>query len=93
MKEFKGTQGEWKAVKIKPTKYHKERNEIHYGDDGECIAEFVHNEHDAKLIAAAPKLLKALIKINELAECSDDRFSNYSDEIYNYSSEAINEAL
>lgn len=56
-----GTTG-WKAVP-----YPKERqvgfstHEIHFSDDGECVAEVVHGEANAKLIAAAPELLKACI--------------------------------
>jgi hypothetical protein len=37
--------------------------EIHFNDDTECVAEVVHEEADAKLIAAAPNLLDALIYI------------------------------
>ena len=92
MKEFKGTK-DWKIVKLKATEFQTERTEIQFGNDGECVAEFVHNDYDAKLIAAAPELLKELIKINKLAECSDDRFSSYSDVIYHDSLKAINKAL
>ena len=49
-------------------------------------------EANAKLIASAPELLKTLIKINKLAECSDDRFAEYSDIIYHSSLEAIKKA-
>tara|TARA_R110000851_G_scaffold17261_1_gene55037 strand:- start:81 stop:392 length:312 start_codon:yes stop_codon:yes gene_type:complete len=103
MKEFKGTQGEWKIVSlhskhetIVATSTHRIAEAKHYHEKiSATLLEPTEEEGkaNAKLIAAAPKLLKALIKINELAECSDDRFSNYSDEIYNYSSEAINKAL
>ena len=34
--------------------------EIHYGEDGECVAEVVHGSANAQLIAAAPKMLEAL---------------------------------
>ena len=57
--EFKGTK-DWKIVKLKATGFYKERTEIQFGNDGECVAEFVHNDYDAKLIAAAPELLSAL---------------------------------
>lgn len=66
MKEFKGTKGkfadgsQWKVVKFEETDFQKEHHEIHFSDDGECVAEFVRNEHDAQLIAAAPDLLEAL---------------------------------
>lgn len=58
--EFKGTKGKWKVVKIEKTPYTQEGHEIQYNNDGECVAEFVYNEHDAKLIAEAPQLLEAL---------------------------------
>ncbi len=34
--------------------------EIHYSTDGECVAEIVHEQADANLIAAAPEMLEAL---------------------------------
>lgn len=34
--------------------------EIHWSDDGECVAEIVHGESNARLIAAAPEMLEAL---------------------------------
>lgn len=53
-----GTKG-WKAVP-----YEKlvgfATHEIHWSDDGECIAEVVHGANDAKLIAAAPDLAEAI---------------------------------
>lgn len=60
MKKFKGTQGEWKVVQLAKTDFYNERNEITFGNDGECVAEFVHNLNDAKLISAAPDMLEAL---------------------------------
>jgi hypothetical protein len=50
------------------------------------------NRANASLIAAAPKMFEALKKINKLAQCSDDRFSEYSDMINDYSKEAIESA-
>jgi len=56
--KFKGNKGEWKISHYDSNGY--KSTEIHYGNDGECVAEHVANEHDAKLIAAAPELLEAL---------------------------------
>ena len=56
--KFKGNKGEWKISHYDSNGYTS--TEIHYGNDGECVAEHVANEHDAKLIAAAPELLEAL---------------------------------
>lgn len=55
----KHTPGPWKAVELEiPVGF--ARFEIHYSEDGECVAEVVHQEANAKLIAAAPDLLEAL---------------------------------
>lgn len=67
-KEFKGTKGEWKAVKFPKTEYYNERNEIHYNNDGECVAEHVANDYDALLISKAPKMLAMLIKLRDKDE-------------------------
>jgi hypothetical protein len=61
------TPGPWKAVKIDPPVGYAEY-EIHYGNDGECIAEVVHDKANAQLIAAAPDLLEALEKVQSLPE-------------------------
>ena len=66
--EFKGTKGEFKDGTIgwKYYSYKEDErvgfstHEIHWSDDGECVAEVVHDKENAKLIAAAPELLKAL---------------------------------
>lgn len=62
MSEFKGTKGTWKRVKLEGTEFYTARNEIHYGEDGECIAEFVHDDYDALLISKAPEILEFLIE-------------------------------
>jgi hypothetical protein len=53
------TPGPWRAYKrnnpIGLADY-----EVHFGEDGECIAEVVHVGADAKLISASPDLLEAL---------------------------------
>lgn len=43
--------------------------EIHYGTSGECVAEVVHGEGNANLLAAAPHLLAAARQA--LEECAD----------------------
>jgi len=51
----------WKAVEYKKgSEIGLSTHEIHFSDDGECVAEVVHGEANAKLIAAAPELLEAL---------------------------------
>lgn len=63
--EFKGTKGKWNRVKLEKTDFYTERNEIHYGVDGECVAEFVHDDYDALLISKAPEMLEMLSEIVE----------------------------
>jgi hypothetical protein len=62
---MKHTPGKWKYVKT--GKHHNnpdlENIEIQHGDDGECIADTVYEEADARLIAAAPEMLKILIAV------------------------------
>lgn len=58
---FKDGENGWKAVEYKRSyAVGLSTHEIHFSDDGECVAEVVHGEADAKLIAAAPNLLEAL---------------------------------
>ena len=73
--EFKGTKGEWKignypTTIISNTDYHIHRGNNdkssikHYG--GRLICESVLDPQDAKLIAAAPDLLNALINLKNM---------------------------
>lgn len=38
---------------------------VHYSDDGECIAEWVHEKKDAQLISKAPDMLAMLQDISD----------------------------
>lgn len=54
----------WKAVLYpKDKQVGFSTHEIHWSDDGECVAEVVHGEEDARLIADAPNLLAVLNQI------------------------------
>ena len=98
MKEFKGTKGEWFIDNNQIKSIQKEKRTFEFHDfvanlefeKGQASDESV---YDAKLIAAAPYLLEALIEINKLAQCSDDRFANYSDSINIITEKAIEKAL
>ena len=58
---FKDGSKGWKAVPYpKDKQVGFSTHEIHWSDDGECVAEVVHGEADAMLIAAAPDMLTAL---------------------------------
>lgn len=70
----KHTQGEWK-VSDRITNG-VEGYEIHYTDDEECITDHVYTLADAKLIAAAPKLLQGLIDLK--SQLIDGGFSETS---------------
>lgn len=73
--EFKGTKTNWKRVLKEKTAFYNRTNEIHFGDDGECVAEFVHNDYDALLISKAPEMLEMLINLkNELEQNKDAIF-------------------
>jgi len=61
---YQGTNGKWKAVQREKTDYAPKTNEIQFGDDGECVAEFVENDYDAQLIAHAPEMLEFLTYVN-----------------------------
>ncbi len=57
--DSKHTPGPWKVHKM-PKAIGYAEWEIHYSDDGECVAEIVYKEADAHLIAAAPDMYEAL---------------------------------
>ena len=56
--EFKGNKENWQRVVLEQTEFYNRRNEIHYGKDGECVAEFVANDYDAQLISCAPEMFE-----------------------------------
>lgn len=60
MRKKKFTEGDWKAVNRGNVYGMGDIFEIQYSDDGECVAEIVHSEHDANLLAASKGLLSAL---------------------------------
>ena len=62
--KFKDGSTGWKAVPYpKDKQVGFSTHEIHWSDDGECVAEVVHGEADARLIADAPNLLAVLNQI------------------------------
>jgi hypothetical protein len=89
--EFKGTK-DWKIVKVKDTQFHRGRTEIQFGNYGECVAEFVHNDYDAKLIAAAPELLEACIMALEAVKELHEHQEGWHEE-QSFLETAINKAL
>ena|SRR5690606_154011 len=60
--EFKGTKGKWERIKFERTNFYPEHNQVQFGNDGECVAEFVHDDFDALLISKAPEMLEMLKK-------------------------------
>ena len=99
MKEFKGTPGPWVVNEIGQHWNNKALThlEITFGEDGECICDTVYQREDANLIAAAPELLEACMRIrNQLyaAGYEAERGSlNPTRCLLNQIEEAINKAL
>jgi len=87
-KEFKGTKGEWKAVKL-PYKVGLCTHEIQFNEDGECVTDGVYGEANAKLIAAAPDLLEACMEFVRKVECGEAK----SKRSYAQMKQAIEKAL
>tara|TARA_R110000851_G_scaffold117849_1_gene244847 strand:- start:35 stop:331 length:297 start_codon:yes stop_codon:yes gene_type:complete len=98
MKQFKGTQGEWKAVNLRNsdetkivTSTHRIAEVKHYG----CKISYTlleptkeEGKANAKLIAASKKLLKALQGLLRDIDMRDDFYYDVAE-----AEEAINEAL
>ena len=61
----KFTPGPWIASKSPTFNGVKTLWEIHWSEHGECVAEVVHGEPDAKLIAASPDLYAVCKEIRE----------------------------
>ena len=61
MSETKFTKGEWRVERFVNGKGF----EIAFNDDGEVITDYVYDEHDANLIAAAPEMYEMLESLRE----------------------------
>lgn len=68
MIEVKFTKGDWKVNSL----VNGRGFDISFNDDGECIAEIIHIESDAHLIAAAPEMYKMLVELREAISSIDD---------------------
>ena len=66
------TPGPWHPHALGLARSGEPEFEIHWSADGECVAEVVHGEANARLIAAAPELLDALKGMVNLAKWMDD---------------------
>lgn len=88
MKNFKGTPGPWSVNKIGPhwNNHSLTHIEITFGVDDESVCDTVYKNDDAKLIAAAPELLKELITALD----SHDKGLYYD---WDRAEEVINKAL
>lgn len=58
--EFKGTPGPWLVREIEGAFHNQKAYAIDFNEDQEQIVDYVYRKEDADLIAASPKLLKAV---------------------------------
>jgi hypothetical protein len=72
MKNTKFTKGEWEPNAL----VNGRGFDISFNDDGECITEVVHSEHDAHLIASAPDMYKLLDEIADLMDFDDQSIAD-----------------
>ena len=75
MSEAKFTKGEWKVDRFVNNKGF----EISFNDDGEVVADYVYEEADAHLIAAAPEMYRMLELA--LSRMDDDSIEDF---VYSY---------
>jgi hypothetical protein len=66
MAETRFQPGPWKAHATGRARSGLPEHEIHWSEVGECVAEVVHGEANAHLIAAAPKMYAALEEMQRL---------------------------
>lgn len=91
--EFKGTQGTWYAVKyacywsIQTTPYYEDSKDL---TDEQEVGERA--EYNAILMAAAPDLLKALVRVYNAAK-EADLLETLGEEEHEYMKQAISKAL
>jgi len=71
----KYTPGPWKAHPTGLARSGLPEYQIHWSDIGECVAEVVHGDADARLIAAAPELYAALEAIIAWEQSEDGPFA------------------
>jgi hypothetical protein len=88
--EFKGTKGEWYVVGSEPAEIATDKKSICFVGIQDYFNKDIEQRANAKLIAAAPELLKALIKSVESMEIADE--VEFIDEI-KQAKIAINKAL
>ena len=74
MSKEKFTKGEWRVERFANGKGF----EVAFNDDGEVITDYVYDEFDAHLIAAAPEMYKALIRIQQEGGLSVARHKSIS---------------
>jgi len=72
MSDTKFTPGPWVAHETGRARSGVPEHEIHWTDDGECVAEVVHGTANAHLIAAAPAMFELFIDLLDNYECGPE---------------------
>lgn len=91
MSNEKFTPGPWKIKHFEWEGF--PNNSIEYGESGECVAEYVANDADAKLISAAPEMYEFINWIRSVAgQCAIIKGKKFFPQILDKADELLKKA-